>query len=630
MEAKKQDDHTPPAMSGADFILWNDHDGNGKDSRYIGTQGQTGIADTNSLETAGDTWVIIFDIDNYDPNSTGDYKKISPNTYIYSLNDTNKSSGGDWKNQIKSFILYKHQPTWWTWADRPTADQLFELNDGQALFTKDDNFLGDNATFKAPFNAEDLHYFFYVGGNRSQMNTSINCIRTGNNAWLIVFDDTDGKGNFLKIGPNSKNNDLGNLRDKIKSFLLYDTKPEFWDTIYSRPYINLGTLAVQFPGSSLSGGDTIVYNVADSTYNIKLPSLDMQSTTNTVDNDYEEDDYTKLPTNGWTKYNAEFTHNNTGGFNDKVNFSMYFNNNGKLASIQKFTWSDGSAYQIPQQLITIVDDDAWVLGTAGVPETLGISEEAASEFVDDFNFVCNTFNDIFGFIFKKSDNGGQYYFLPVTCHAINRICTNVLNNYTNRTVYTNTQDPRRTYLLSFDYASFLTNLKSEVSAQSTLSWVLKSGLAHQHIPFDNVVEYNYENLPFRTWYQEYSLSTQLGMLISCKIDNVIGSDKDDHVILMMGFVIPINNTDPPVLNFAQAIVQFTNESDSSSNIKTSQCTTTTGNQNDIINDICNQLNTGLANVNKTDENIGRQYITNVVEANMNAIINSVKFINVEY
>lgn len=631
MEANAQNSSNQYTMpAGVQMVLWNDHDRKGKDSPYSGTQGQPNISDTNSLQVARNTWVIIFSNTNYDPSEKAKYLQIDGNEvtsgedghYISNLNDIG------WQNDVKSFVLYSSQPSWW--GSRPTKDQIFQLKDGQALFTEDDNFLGDNATFNAPFNAVNLYYQSYVGGDRGPMNGTINSLKTGENTWLVIFDGADCGGNSAKMGPNYpyggqlgsvgrydvNNNRVGYWKNQICSFLLYNQVPGFWGTAYPRPYIDFSALGQLYLGSNTSGS-TITYHVADSTYDIKQPAFIIQSATAALPNDYNNDNCTNFPTDGWTKYHVSLTHENTGGKNDAIDFDMYFNNSGGLISIQNFVWSKGEAYNISSQFISIVDDEAWVLGTAGAIETLGISEEAADEFVDDFDLICNTFNKISGFVFNKTDNGGQYYFIPVLCHTINRICTVILNNY-NRTIYTNPNDSRAGLHWSFDYSDFANNLQTQNTSLSNFrNWATKSNLSHAYMPFDQVIEYAYgetnQFFNYRTWYQETSLSTELGMLVSCKIDYEIASDKDDHIILLMGFRIPNENSTTPVLNFAQATVQFTDNSNS--NILSPKYT-----GDNIIQDLYDYLNSSIAKVSTTDSTKGRMYLADIARFNMNAIV----------
>lgn len=623
------------------FEIWNNNNRGGISDTFSGTQGQDNImGNTDSLETNVDTWVIVFNKPNYD----GDSMQISPSSYYSDLNHTDRydSSGhiqGDWKSQIQSFILYNAQPSYW--GHNPTKEQLFELIlDGQALFTEDTNFLGENRTFIAPFNASCLENYGWTTNGvemSTNLNGKINSLRTGFNAWLTIYNDFHFEGDFRLIEPDKACKDLnqitrydsngnsdGDWKNQIKSFLLFKEKPAFWDTNYPRPYIDFHSLYNLFPGTTGDENDKkITYTVADSTYCIENPSVSMQSTTQIPANYTTNDDMDDLPADGWTKYHVSLSHKNTGGKNDKAEFDMFFDNSGKLVNIQHFTWSSDGAYNISNQFIKIVDTEVWILGTIGAPETLGISEAVADEFIEDFDMICEVFNKIANLVYNKTDNGGQYYFLPVICHAINRICTTILNTY-NKPIYTNPQDIRANLKWSFNYTGFNNAINTQLSPNGHVNsnWTLKSGLKNQNMPFDQVIEYQYNEsnqaFKYRTWYQEVSFSTEIGMLVSCKIDYEIDSDKDDHIILLMGFRIPSENSTTPLINFARATVQFTDNSNENINIPI--CS-----GDDCINDVYNQLSSSISNVSTNNSTQGRKHLADIAKANMNAIMSCILF-----
>jgi hypothetical protein len=441
---------------------------------------------------------------------------------------------------------------------------------------------------------------------------------------MIIFDDTDAKGNFKKINPNIAENKLsdwsrtdingeneGSWENEIDSFLLYPAQPGFWPTKYSRAYVDFATLYNLYPyPTSKSTDDDIEYVVEDSTYKIDEPEFLEQSTTQLL-SVYENDDTTDLPTDGWTKYHVHQEHENTGSHNDKAEYDAYFDNNGKLVSIQRFEWSSDGAFQVPQTIIKSVDLVAWYLGTASSLVSFGVGEEVADTFVDVFNFVCNVFNKVSDVIYKATDNGGQFYFLPVICHTLNRVCTTVATPY-NRPAYSDPNDPRNNYKMAFSNSGFPSALNSALSGNGSANgWAQKSSATGKTSTFNQVAEFTYQNNPYRTWYQESSVSAQLGMFVSCKIDYEIDDNsKDDHIILLMGFAIP-SEGQTPVISFAQVIVQFTDGSNT--NIQSNAYNT------DVINSIYNDLQSKLANVSMNSSQQGRRYIADITKANMNAI-----------
>ncbi len=619
--------------TGSDFRTWNNDDRGGYIDSYTGEQGQDNLnANDNSLETSADTWVIIFDETRYH----GNCKKISPGTYLRSLSSTHRhdNSGkevGDWKNNIQSFILYKNKPAFWdTQHDytQPNKSQLFVLHDGQASVAENDDYMGANQTFSAPYNGPNTSTDGYdSNGIKMAGIHAISSLKTGPNTWMTIFDQIHSKGNFKKIDPNTAMSKLsewsrtdingkkeGNWENEIDSFLVYPVQPAFWHTPYSRAYINFVTLYNLYPyPTSKATDDDISYVVGDSTYKIEEPEFINQSTTQLLSS-YLSDDTADLPADGWTNYHVYQQHENTGSHNDKAEYSIFFDNNGRLVSIQYFKWSSDGAFQVPETLIKTVDFIGWYVGTASALITFGVGKEAANLFIDIFDFVCNVFNKIANLVYKATDNGGQFYFLPVICHTLNRICTTVADPY-NFPTYTDVNDPRNKYKLAFSNSNFPSALNSFLGGNgSANNWTQST--SGKTSTFNQVVEFKYQNNPYRTWYQESSVTAKLGVFVSCKIDYEIDGGKDDHIILLMGFSIPLEGQ-TPVISFAQVIVQFTDGSNT--NIQSNAYNT------DIINSVYNDLKSKLSHVSMDNDQQGRRYIADITKANMNAINTSMSY-----
>jgi hypothetical protein len=628
-----------------DFQLWNNNDQGGGSDVYSGAQGQENIdANNDSLQTYDSAWVIVFDETEYN----GNIWKIGPDAYYDDLNhvDRNDSSGnkvGVWKNAIQSFIIYKQQPAFWNNSSWPSQSELIGLQENQALFAENSSYLGDNRVFTGPYNAGSLSEIGYANDSDKMSGAGgVTSLKTGPGSWLIIFDDTDFDGDFLKIGPNTPYSDLNNVerqdingnndgdwKNQIQSFLLYAYQPEFWNTSYSRPYVDFSTFYDLYPYPTSDVSDNkIVYMVEDSTYTVDCPDFTEQSTTQSL-SVYEDDDTTNLPTNGWTKYGMNLTHENPAlTRDDTCEFDAYFDNTGTLVSIQHFDMQLNGAYQISQAVIDTVDFVAWYYGTTGAIETLGISEEAADAFVDVFDFVTAAFNKFSAAIYKVSDNGGQFYFLPVVCHTLNRLCTTVAGPF-NLPLYTDPNDSRKNYSMAFDNGTFPGSLNSVISGYGSVqNWQQENGLDGGTYPFDQAAEYTYESYPFRTWYQESSVSAQLGIFVSCKLDYEIGDNsKDDHVILLLGFKLPDTNGDRPTLTFAQATVQFTDGSNP--NIMTppynNVSSGTSNYTSDVIDSVCDYIQSSLSGVSMNGSQQGRQYLADVTRANMQAICDCVSF-----
>lgn len=626
-----------------DFQIWNNNNMGGINDYFTGAQGQDNITgNTDSLQTYDNAWVIVFN----DTNYSGDYMKINPNSSLSDLNKINRynSAGavvGDWKNQIRSFVIYKQEPAFWSSGSVPSSNDLTGLHQNQVLFTEDGDFLGDNRVFTGPYNAGSLNEVGYTtDGHKMSGTEAPSALKTGPGAWLIGFDHTDFDGDFLKVLPSVSYPDLNNVgrydlsgnkdgdwKNQIQSFLLYTYQPEFWNTPYSRPYVDFATLYSLYPyPSSSASDDKIVYMVEDSTYTIDCPDFTEQSTTQSLSVN-ENDDTTNLPANGWAKYHINLVHENPALVqNDTCEFDMYFDNSGSLVQIEHFNMSLGGAYQISEALINTVDFVAWYYGTTGAIETLGISEEAADAFVEVFDFVTAAFNKFANLIYKISDNGGQFYFLPVVCHTINRICTTVAKPYSIN-IYTNPDDSRQNYSMAFDNNSFPGALNTQLDNGSASGWQQENVQDGGTYPFNQAVEFTCQSFPFRTWYQESSVSAELGIFVSCKIDYEIDSNsKDDHIILLLGFKLPDINGDKPELTFAQATVQFTDGSNP--NVMTPPYSSVSGTSyysGDVINSIYTYIQNALANVQMQSNQGGRQYIADVTKCNMLAIAQCTSF-----
>lgn len=636
-------------MADLTLQLWNDKNQNGKNSPYYGAQGQCGIADTNSLETYNNAWVIIFNKDNYDPDCSGDYIEILPNTPISKLDDTQRLDSndkvvGDWKNQVKSFIIYQQEPSWFGKMSnskrvRPSYQDLFTPGSGQALVTSSPKYNGDNAILQGPYNGNNLHYDYY-GSSGSPIagdsNGTIQSLSTGPNTWMIIFDSNDCKGNFKMIGPNIPYNDLnevhrqdingntvGDWKNQIKACLVYNVQPEFWSTNLPRPYIKLADLSNLYQSKISSSSDNFIkYEVCDDQYTINNPEFKAQSTKAVLSvNDGDPDG---LPSDGWTKYYVSLAHNNPVLVkNDNASFNLYFNNKGQITCISNFQWSNSSAMNVSQAAIKIVDDTAWYLGAAGAIESLGISEEVADDFVDTFDFICKAFNDIADLVYKRTNNGGSVYFLPVICHTINRIATSVLDNFNNPTF----SHSNASCVFNFNDATFLSKLTQYSGSSNNLDWQTQT---HGNYPLNRLVNYAVSGNNCKTWFQEYSISAKIGMLLSCKIDCQIPGDTGtgdqdyNYIVLMMGFQIPPSGN-VPVLSFAQAFVQFS-KSQSDSFHTPAYVSNPILNENhqhvpyyttDIIQSIVDYFNTKCTGNN--------QYLSNVVQYNMTAMKESVTY-----
>lgn len=601
--------------------FWNNSNKGGVSgaSVYNNPQGQSDIsANSDSLETGDNTWVIVYNGKNF----SGDFMEIKPNTPLMDLKDLPRGAkkGDNWKSQIQSFIMYNAQPSFWgTSNDKPNLDHFVHNTANQAMFTEDTNFTNQCSIFPTDFASANNSYTYWQSSpmpafGKSGMDDNINSIATSLNTWLIIFDDIHFTGNFLKIEPSRKYPDLdtvgrydpagnkkGDWKNQIQSFLIYSEEPAFWSSPYSRPQVDLTKFNSLFPNHFSDKSNSIAYIIEDSTYRIYNPDPSVNNSST----------FALQDTLGVT-YRMKLDHENTFAIDEHAQFDVNFNNSGVIQQISNFSWSAGGAFNISQAFIKIVDDTAWYLGTAGALETLGISEEAAAEFVETFDFICNTFNKIASLIFKAEDDGGQFYFLPVICHTINRLCTSILVNY-DVSIYS---DPGKAenYSLLLHSENIPAAIYDALQIQGdTQNWQPNQELTSKATaPFNEVAEYVYQNYNYRTWYQETSISAELGMFVSCKIDYERSNKKDDHVTVLLGFQSPVGTQTTPTLIFGQASVQFT--TDESQNMMTTPVTS--GN---IADNIYNQIYSIVSTMSVDSNSEGRRYLADIAKANIDAI-----------
>lgn len=484
---------------------------------YTGPQAQPdpGISYIDSLKVGPNTWLIAYQQHNYG----GDALKVGPNSSHSDLHKVSRGSG-NWKNQISSFVVYDHQPSFWNSSNQPKLD----LQVGTLIFAEDGDFAGDARVYSGNHQQGDLNEVNYTSVRDSEsardMKNNITSLATGQNQWLDVFDDLNFSGNRLKVPPNTAHKDLQDVRrgdnddwkNQIQSFRCFDatSEPGPWSLDLSQSYFD-----EQYPNyweDDKLAGDAIDYQTQDASYRIYQPVL-------------------SFPSNGMVA-EIEINHIVAASTDDTSNLTLTFNADKQLTQVQQ-DWQAGSAFEVPPWLIKVVDAAVEMEGVLAMLATAGISEEAAQDFVAIFDAACNTFNKICSVIANISESdGGRFYMIPVSCHTIARACLAVTQG-----------QPQGDSALSVDYNRATGMLQ---------------GSGWQQAPATNgnlnkKTEYHYQGHACRTWYYEVTQMRQgAGMLVSCKVDLEVSSEYDDHLVLMMGFVA---SDAGPVPMFAQATVQ---------------------------------------------------------------------------
>lgn len=394
----------------ATVTFWNKNDFEGISSTFNGAQRRAYNTSQawDSLKTGTGTWLVVWDNSNY----TGNYMKIGPsNSTFDDLNHAGRGNDGDWKNQIKSLMIYANQPSWWNYSTTPPNNDL-NLQPNDAVFCSGTNFNNDTVVFTANASEDDLNQVKFPTNTSNDMKNDIQSLATGSSAWLEVWNETDYTGSTLRVYPKTTYTDLnsvarqpeGDWKNQIQSFKLYNALPASWNLGFDQD-----TFFGAFPGAVKmqdSSGQYYHYNTQDCGYDIRLTGLSYDTSTMTVS----------------FRIDYDLT-----GHNDKVMLDLVVNTDGTFNSVS-YEYDQGGAVQIPKSVIKAVDVSAEVLGAVGALETAGISEEAANSFIEAFDTFCDVFNKISNVLYKLSEaNDGRFYMVAVCtqvlCRAFSAVTT---------------------------------------------------------------------------------------------------------------------------------------------------------------------------------------------------------------
>ena len=551
---------------------------------YTGAQAQSSpaISDIDSLKTGSNTWLIVYQYHNYG----GDAMQVGPNAGLHDLNHVHTNrDGGDWKNQISSFVMYDHQPSFW--SSGSTTPKL-DLQDGKLLFAENANYEGDCRTFLANSSEGDLNNCDYNTNNTDRdMKNNITSLATATNVWLEVYDQPNYQGNVLKVPPSTQYNNLNDVergngfdwKNQIQSFRSFysNSEPASWVINVDLSYFH-SCYPDQYSDNTVNG-TAIGYRTQDAQYRIYDPKVDYPDV-NTMDATIQIDHIISASTD------------------DHSNLVLSYNTQRQLIQISQ-DWSAGSAFEVPSWVIKTVDISAEVLGAVGALESAGVSEAAANEFIEVFDAACKTFNKVCQVIASLSESdGGRFYMIPVVCHTIARTSLAVSND-----------DNGNAPQMSFDHSQVANQLGG-----SWQQWHNTSGNLNKQL------EYQRNGYQYRTWYQEVSIMRQqAGMLVTCKVD-FERTTYDDHIVLMVGFMATGSG---PQAVFAQASIQFHTTDDSDfDNILAAPCYQSPDSNADIAQEVANSLATQIADMDfgSASNNQARQTLPDIAKLNINTMI----------
>ena len=370
---------------------------------------------------------------------------------------------------------------------------------------------GGHRKFTGPVSYSNLSQLHYdnESGLTGEMDDSINSLATGSQAWLIVYSDNDYSGRSEMFGPNRTVGDLGDWKNDIASFQLFDFEPVDVNLVQS----NFEAL---YPGSvktNTSEGMSLNYYQQDASYTVYYPTISQDPLT--------------TPNIGFT---MNLEHHNALGERDRAQVTFTMDPYGHFVDKIAVTYDMGSgAYQVPNWAIKIIDfgideaeeaaieffDGAEIVLTAGVGAELVIPTDILiMGAADVLTAVVDHLNNIISKLFGLSDDGGTMYFGSSVTHAIVRL----LYAYNQERYGANSGD-----LVYFDQSAFQSAMHS--------SWATTDEKNNPYLLFSQ------SGSNYRSYFPDNSAGyAKSGLVSSVKIDAINdGMDKDDHLILTATF-----------------------------------------------------------------------------------------------
>jgi hypothetical protein len=401
----------------AKVVFWNNNNYGGLSDTFEGTQRRTyGSSPAwDSIKTDGNTWVVVWD----GQNCTGNYMKVggSNSDSKSDLNNIQRGSDkhDDWKNAIMSFMMFGTQPSWWNSSSKPPVD-LSYLGSTELLTCSSPNFYDDTKVFSGASSHDDLSEMDWPTNSGTDMSDAIDSIATGSSVWMEVWNDVNFQGDWMKLSPSNHRSDLngnarpsglGDWKNQIKSMKTFTSKPACWDMSFDLQAFYL--LFPDYVPYDDTSGSYVTYLTQDCGYDIRR-----------INESYDESTYT-------VSFRVDYCI--TGGTNDKALLDICVNADGSLNGVNySYTQSEG-AVQIPDTFVKAVDKTAELLGALGALETLGITEEAAEDFIVAFDTFCKVFNDVTKLLYKKSMvDDGRSYMLAVCLHTLCRGFASIKKN----------------------------------------------------------------------------------------------------------------------------------------------------------------------------------------------------------
>lgn len=371
---------------------------------------------------------------------------------------------------------------------------------------------GYNKTYTDPVSKSNLSTETWEGHDHHHMDDTIGSVRTGSQAWVLLYSQSNYSGRSVLVGPNTTVNteDLSSegkdMDDTIESFILYDTKPDVNPGNIVNNFLDLYPFSdhSQYTVDNLWNSQFFSQNSLYRAYDPEIV-VDQRTISVVLKFDHEitdnEDDHATLT----------FSMDLKGNFTDEiqVNYRMAKATHIpkwaiKIADIEVNLLADVVA-SILEGVDIVVTDGAGIFGEAELDEIVELVANAVT-------FCIDHSNALFKFMFVIQDDGGTMNFPAVVSHGIARI------------IYATYQEifgHNPSSANSFDQTTFIQVLGGDSGDRFKDS-------ANTNFLFN---AYNYRAyIPDVSYFYGSG-----GALISLKIDANTDGEKDDHVIVQMTF-----------------------------------------------------------------------------------------------
>lgn len=339
--------------------------------------------------------------------------------------------------------------------------------------------------------------------------------------------------------------------------------------------LNTSVLGSLYPdGWNDKGGDAAKFDSEDSEYRTYKPTAAKSH-------------------DGRIRVTLEQDHIRGGATDDHVTLQVTYGADGSLQSAE-MSWEAGNdGYQIPDWAIDLTKYVAEV----GVDLLIDVLSEGAAIELDPeiaeitgkvVGAIGNAYNFFSKTVVKLSDDGGRLNFIAVANHNLNKLVYSVS---------TGDAQPAQTRV-AFSEDAFEHSIGHHFNDKD-----------------DQAMEYESHDSNYRTWRMDTSpLYSGTGLYVSTKIDHIRGENKDDHIILMVGYnagALPIQ---------VQAAVQMKNEDPIITDVIMQNASFSVDLADAVADAVQSQLKSDYG---WDGSNSGRQNIPHVIKKNMEAMNDSV-------